>query len=448
MLCGTCLHDNTLGAALIAAGHEVAVLPTYTPLRTDEASVVGPRVFYGALNVYLEQSSALFRAVPRRWRGWLDRPGLLDWVARFSGATAARGLGALTLSMVRGEDGHQRAELAQLVAWLRDAMRPDVVHLSNSLFLGMARSIREGVGAPVVVALSGEDLFIESLEEPYRARVIGELRARAADADALVAPSGDYAERMAELLAVPPQRLRIARLGLNLEGFPSPAAVPPDGPVAAGDGTPAAVRLGFLARQCPEKGLHLLVEAFHLLRTMPDLPPVELHVAGYLGARDRRYVEELRERVQGWGLGEVVHWHGELDRPAKIAFLRSLDVFSVPTVYREAKGLSVLEAMAAGVPVVQPRHGSFPWLVQTTGGGVLVDPESAGALSRGLRSLVLAPERRRELGRLGREGVFREYSAAAMVRDNVAIYDEVLASWRARQPGAALGRPRPGGESV
>jgi glycosyltransferase involved in cell wall biosynthesis len=446
MLCGTCMHDNTLGAALLRLGHEVAVIPTYTPMRVDEPSVSRQEVFYGALNVYLEQSSALFRHVPRRLRDWLDRPGLLSWVSRWAGSTNASQLGALTYSVLRGEEGNQRAELERLASWLASDYRPQVIHLSNSLFLGLARQLRAATGAPVVVSLQGEDLFVEGLEEPWRARVIGELRARAEDAAMFTVPTRDYAVRMAKLLAVDPARMRVARLAVSDDTL-APAVMPSSPSAAAGDasaasggaGSPEAALaasppivagrrplvIGYLARQCPEKGLHLLVEAFHLLRAMPDLPPVELHIAGYTSPQDQAFVADLRSRVESWGLADAVRFVGELDRPAKLAFLRGLDLFSVPTIYREAKGLSILEAMAAGVPVVQPRHGSFPELVGATGGGLLVDPESAGALSRGWRTLLLDPERRRQLGRQGRDGVARLFTTAAMAADNLRVYAEV-----------------------
>src|SRR5207248_2189380 len=86
MFCGSCLHDNTLAAALVALGHDALLIPTFTPIRTDEVDVSTGRIFLGGINVYLDQYAA-FRWVPRFARGWLDRPGLLRWVERFGGAT-------------------------------------------------------------------------------------------------------------------------------------------------------------------------------------------------------------------------------------------------------------------------------------------------------------------------------------------------------------------------
>jgi glycosyltransferase involved in cell wall biosynthesis len=446
MYCGSCLHDNTLAAALQSAGHEVALLPTYTPLRTDEPDVSLGRVFYGALNVYLQQKSALFRHTPAALDRLLDRPALLGQVGRLAGATDAHELGALTLSVLRGEDGRQAKELAKLIDWLGE-FRPELVQLTNALFLGMAAPIRRALGVPVVCGLTGEDLFLDELEEPWHGEVLAELRRRAGDADGFLAPSTDYAGRMAEILGIAPERIHVVPLGINLDGFETAGSGEPPfggdgdpttGEVQAGggaagrwtDGGHAPFTVGYLARQCPEKGLHLLVEAFELLAAdwPSDRPPPRLAVAGWIGPRDRAWVEGLRGELAAAGLGEHAEMRGEVDRAGKLALLARLDVLSVPTVYRESKGLFVLEALAAGVPVVEPDHGAFPELIETTGGGLLVEPGSPPALAAALRRLADDPALARELGRRGRAAVAERHGAAAMAEATVDVYRRLLAA--------------------
>jgi hypothetical protein len=223
MYCGTCLHDNTLAAKLIQMGHDVALIPTYTPIRTDEADVSIDRVFYGAINVYLEQKSFLFRHTPWLVDRMLTRPALLNWAASQAGSTDARDLGEITLSVLQGEKGNQRKELMRLVTWLRDDFKPDIVHLSNSMFSGLARTMRLELGVPVLGAVSGEDLFLDELREPYRERVTETLRERAADVDAFIAPSRYYLEYMSRFLALPPARMHHVPLGISLEGHGGPA---------------------------------------------------------------------------------------------------------------------------------------------------------------------------------------------------------------------------------
>jgi glycosyltransferase involved in cell wall biosynthesis len=413
MYCGSCIRDNALVAELQRQGHDALLMPIYTPLRTDEQSVAHERVFYGAVNVYLQQLMPVLGRLPKKMRRWLDNPRLLGWVGASSSAIDAHKLGALTLSMLEGEAGRQHVELESLVAWLRDDFRPDVVHLTNSMLLGFARLLRRELpAAKVVCALQGEDIFLADLEEPWRARVLTTMRERAAEVDRFVATTRFYADEMAALLDIPAERMRIARLGINLEGFGTRAGEPKEGPLA----------IGYLARICPEKGLHLLLEAFREVARERAPGSVVLRVAGYLGGRDQKYHDGLRSEAREWGLDGAIEWHGEVDRGHKIALLDSLHVFSVPTVYREPKGLSVLEAMASGVPVVQPAHGAFPELLAETGGGILVEPESALAVADGLRTLLDDTERRRELGRRGAEGVRARYAVAAMVDETLAAY--------------------------
>jgi glycosyltransferase involved in cell wall biosynthesis len=422
MYCGSCLNDNALASALIRLGHEVALVPVYTPIRTDEDDVSIDRVFYGAISVYLEQRSALFRHTPRVLDRLLAAPRVLGRVSAHGSSIDPGALGGLTLSVLRGEEGNQRKELERLVEWLRDDYRPDLVHLSNSMLVGMARRIRAELGVPVLCSVQGEDIFLEALAEPYYAQVRETLRERVRDADGFVATSRYYADAMISYLQVAPQRMHHVPLGVSLEG-----CVESTGPEES------RFVVGYLARVCPEKGLHLLVEAFRRLADRVGPDRVRLTIAGWLASRDRAYFEGIMERVQAWGLDGIVDYRGEVDRTEKLAFLSSIHVLSVPTVYKEPKGRFVLEALAHGVPVVQPRHGAFPEMLNATGGGLLVDPDSPQALTDGLRALMDDPERRAALGRAGRESVHREFSDVAMASRILDVYRRYLGV----EPGSA-----------
>src|SRR5688572_21808084 len=135
MYCGSCLHDNTLAAALLKLGEDVILAPIYTPIRTDEVDVSQPRVFYGGINAYLQQKFPIFRRTPRWLDGWLDHPALLRLATKNAASVDASKLGDMTVSMLQGEQGNQRKELEKLVDWLVDDVKPDVVHLSNSMML-------------------------------------------------------------------------------------------------------------------------------------------------------------------------------------------------------------------------------------------------------------------------------------------------------------------------
>lgn len=416
MYCGTCIHDNTLAAALQRKGHDVALIPTYTPIRTDEIDVSIDRVFYGGINVYLQQKSGLFRHTPWMLDRLFDSPSLLNGLSRFSASTSAQDLGALTVSVLQGEEGQQRKELAKLVQWLKDSYQPDLVQLTNSMFVGFAREMKKTLGVPILCALQGEDIFLEALIDPYKARALKLLQARASEVDGYIAPCQYYADFMADYLDIPPSKIDVVHLGLNLS----------EHGVGQEDLAETPFIIGYLARICPEKGLHLLVDAFHRLTDKVGLDKVQLKVAGYLGKKDEPYLEKLVQQIDVWGLSDAFNYWGEVDRHQKIDFLNGLHALSVPTTYKESKGLFILEALANGVPVVQPRHGNFPELITATGGGVLVDAESPDALAEGILQLIDNPDYRETLGQQGKETVHREFSDDVMADATLAVYRKYI----------------------
>jgi glycosyltransferase involved in cell wall biosynthesis len=427
MYCGSCLHDNTLVAALQRLGHDAVLVPTYTPLRTDEPGVAIERVFFGALNVYLKQIAPPLRRGWARVERLLDRPGLLALVSRLGSATDPGRLGDLTLSILRGEQGNQASELDKLVGWLRDSFRPEVVHLTNSMFAGFARRLKAELGVPVVCSVQGEELFLDGLAEPSRGAVRAALAERAQDVDLFVAPSRFYADLMASYLRVERGRLAVVPLGLHLAGHGLLLPVRAEGPWV----------VGYLGRIAPEKGLDLVAAAFRqLAAALGGAGRVRLHVAGYLPPQHRRYLRDVERLLRGWGLAGDYHYAGEVTREEKIAFLAGLDVLAVGTTYPEPKGLYVLEALANGVPVVAPRHGAFPELLAETGGGVLVAPGDPAALAAALAELLRDPGRRERLGRAGREVVHARYGDEAMGAATLELYQGLV---QGRHEAAAAG---------
>jgi len=420
MYCGSCLHDNTLATALLALGEDVVLVPIYTPIRTDEADVSQRRVFFGGINAYLQQKIPLFRYTPRWFDRWLDHPALLRLLAGRGASVDPAKLGDMTVSMLSGEAGNQRKELGKLVDWLIDEVQPDVVHLSNSMMLGLARMIAERCGPPVICSLSGEDIFLEKLTPPHYEQARQLLRQRAAEVHAFTALNHYYADYMTDYLSVERQRIHVIPHGLQLEGH----AQSPQNPQGPASDLP--IRIGYLARICEDKGLHLLVEACERLIEHHGLPQIELHAAGYLGSGDRGYLRQLQECADQGLLTGKFHYHGELDRMGKIDFLQSLDLFSTPTVYRESKGLPLLEAMANGVPVVVPEHGTFPELIADTGGGLLCQPHDSVDLAAKLAELLHDRNRARQLGQTGQQAIRQRYHAPMMAERTRSLYASLL----------------------
>ena len=411
MYCGSCLRDNALATALSGRGHDVTLLPLYTPTRTDEPNVSQSRVFFGGISVYLEQYISLFRKTPWLLDRLWESPRLLRAVASRAVETKPAQLGALMVSVLEGAHGHQRKELDKLVSWLKDQPRPDVLDISNSMLIAIAGPLKEALGCPINCTLQGEDIFMEGLLEPYRSRSKELIRSHLQHVDSFVAVSDYYAGHMAQYLGIPGAKMHVVPLGVSPDTF-----------TPASDRASAPFTLGYLGRIAPEKGVHLLVDAYRNLRERGALAGCRIEVAGYLGGEHLSYWQSIEREVKAWGLDGEIQYRGELDLGEKVRFLQSLDLFVVPATYDDPKGMSLIEAMACGVPVVAARRGSYTELLERTGGGVLVAPDDLPALEETMRALVDDRDRVVDLGQRARAGVCCRYTTDEMTTAALDVY--------------------------
>ena len=413
MYCGSCLRDNAMATELIARKHDVLLLPVYTPTFTDEPNVSRDHVVLGGISAYLEQYVPVFRKTPK----WLDRlwdsSFVLSLASRRSISTNPKMLGEMTVSVLKGEDGFQRKEIVKLIDWLKTEPPLDIVNLPYALLISLAKPLKQALNVPIVCTLQGEDLFLDGLTEPYRAEALDLIRSQLKNVDAFLSVSEYYADFMPRYLGIPREKIHVVPLGINPQGFDLRERKQ-DGPFT----------IGFLGRVAPEKGLHVLAEAYRLLRT--ELPAARLEVAGYMAPDAKPYLAGIQKYLADAGLGQEFQYHGVIDRADKIAFLRKLDVMSLPATYDEPKGVSLLEAMACGVPLVQPRRGAFTEIVESTGGGVLVQPDDPADLAEGILKIARDKELAEELGANGFRGVRENYSAAHMADRLLAAYESVM----------------------
>jgi len=423
MYCGSCLRDNALAAELLARGHQVTLLPIYTPTVTDEPNVsTGRRVFFGGISVYLEQHFPLFRHTPWLMDRLWDAPGVIKQLAGRAVQVDPRLLGALTVSTLQGEGGYQRKEVEKLLHWLAGEPRPDVINLPNAMLIALASSIRRALDRPVVVTLQGEDLFLEGLPEPYKAQALSLVRSQVGNVDLFVSVSEYYTEFMAEYLRIPRGRIRTVPLGVNVNDLSPPRGGSRTAPAGGQD----PFTIGYFARIAPEKGLHNLAEAYRILRQERGLPPSRLLAAGYLGGDQRAYLDGVHRALATCGLDEEFTYRGSVDRAGKVTFFHELDVLSVPSDYHEPKGLYLLEAMACSVPVVQPNHGAFPEMLRHTGGGVLADSARPADIADAILALWRDPAQRALLGQRGAHGVRAHYTVGHMADRTLEVYGDLL----------------------
>jgi glycosyltransferase involved in cell wall biosynthesis len=396
--CENCLRDAALVRAMRELGHDVLLLPMYLPLQAErDGQLSSSEVFFGGVNVYLQQKLSFFRKTPR----WLDRifdsQWLLKLVSKKAGMTSAKELGETTLSMLRGEHGKQVKELERLVDWLaQEENKVDIVILSNALLAGLAKQIKNKLGIPLVCLLQDEDGFLDGLGH-YSERCWSELKERASDIDLFISVSRYYADAMCSRLGISQEKVKTVYTGISLEGFEEKTEVP-DPPT-----------IGYLSRMCPQRGLDVLVDAFFLLKNKESFKDVRLNIAGGQIGPDKKFVEKLQQKLADYGIRDDVDFLDEFGREERFSFLRGLSVLSVPEKKPVAYGLYVLEALADSVPVVEPAIGVFNELAEQTGAVVLYEKNDAQGLAAALEKVLGNKDYTLQLGKAGRKAVFEKF---------------------------------------
>jgi glycosyltransferase involved in cell wall biosynthesis len=425
MYCGACHRDATLFRALAASGHDFLAIPLYTPLRTDQpVSCAMAPIFMGGISLYLAQSLSIFRHVPAFVRRQLDRPALLRGISRLAIQTAPAKLGKLTVGMFAGRDGPHAGEIERLIQFLRQEFRPDIVNLSNALLASLAAPLRAALNVPIVSTLQGEESFIEALPEPYRGQTLALLRRHAKSIDRFVSCAAERVPTLATWLNVPLERITVIPTGIDPKAFAPPdSPVPPAASAPPNASGPRPTALGYLSSIRPEKGLDVLIESLRELVHVHGRH-VRLAIAGQV--LDKRYWKRLRDTIARHDLEQRVTFHGTLDLPSKIEFLRACDLFIMPTRFPEQRALAAMEAMAAGVPVIASRRGVLPELLARTGGGITVEPENADALALGIMTLLDDPPTLRTHAANGPRGIAAHYSPEAMARQSIAEYETLI----------------------
>jgi glycosyltransferase involved in cell wall biosynthesis len=436
MYCGSCMHDNALAAALKVAGHDVSLFPLYTPMRLDEESVGERQIFYGGIKAYLMQkyprpffgrnllfklagSQAILRLMPH-----FDIGSAVDPVANAQ----------LTISMLKGEEGNQRELLQELVQWIKSTYQPDVIHVTNALLIGIVRELKRSLQVPITCGLHGEDIFLEGMPQTYQEEALSVIRERAHDVDRFLAISTYYREMFSRWVGLDRSKIDVVWPGIALNDYRD---LPADSRASR------PLTIGFLARFVPEKGLHLLVDAFIRLYRSGEFPNLQLLAGGYVSHAYKTYIDGIRTKIKDHDLEDRIRLLGTLERADKLNFFEQIDVFSVPAPYREPKGISILEALASGVPVVQPEHGAYPEWIRATQGGLLHCPNDPVDLAEKLATLLRDADLRKRLGQQGRQGIFEKFSSermASATRDVLRTLTEKNASSEtSKLPLLALG---------
>ncbi|MDP2336172.1 MAG: glycosyltransferase family 4 protein [Bacteroidota bacterium] len=412
--CGNCLRDSKYVKALKDLGHQVIKVPMYLPLFDDAHDLNDVPVFYGAVNLYLKQRFPIFRHMPAFIENALDSKSVLQFAAHKAGSTRASGLEDMTVSMLLGEEGQQKEELERMVDWLADEAKPDVVHLSNALLLGLARRIKQRMNIPVVCSLQDEDVWVDVMEDKYRKEVWDLMSERGADVDAFISVSDYYAAEIHEKMTVEEEQMHTVHIGVDPADY-LPKNIMEKEPV-----------IGYLSRMCEENGLAVLVDAFIILRKNPEYSTVKLKITGGKTGDDLHFIKEQKHKLSNAGLDDEVYWVEEFEGEERQKFFDSVRLISVPVLNGEAFGLYMLEAMASGIPMVQPALGAFPEVIETSGGGLIYAENIPSHLADALGSLILNGEKLQSLSTAGLSGVKAHFDIHHQAKKMVVVYESVL----------------------
>lgn len=414
--CGNCLRDSKFVEALRAADHQVTKIPMYLPLFADEHDLTGEiPVFYGAISIYLKQQFPLFRNAP----AWVDRMlnsrPMLKLASRFAGSTRAKGLEEMTVSMLMGEEGQQKEELDKMVEWIADHCKPDVIHLSNALLVGLAHRLSERIGVPVICSLQDEDQWVDVMK-PSSQKMVWELMAeRGRFVTRFIPVSSYYADEMKNVMHLPEEKMEQVHIGVYPDqyNFSLPSS--------------KGRNIGYVSRMCHELGLDILVDAFLLLKEDQSFDDVELHITGGMTGDDRKFVHAQKQKIRRKGMLGKVIFHGDFEEDGLKDFFNEVSVVSVPVRKGEAFGIYLLESMASGVPVVQPALGAFPEIVKRSGGGTTFAPNSPSALANALRIMLSDTEQLDRYALEGRQGVETHFHVSGQVEMMLEVYDRAIA---------------------
>lgn len=416
--CQNCFRDGELLESLIERGHEVHKVPMYLPLELDNHEISGDTpVFYGAINIYLKEKVPIYRHAPDWLEHLLNSRSMLHMAAKMSGSTTAGGLEEMTLSMLRGEEGRQAKELDQMISYLETKVKPDVIHLSNALLLGLAPRMKKRLKAKIVCTLQDENEWIDPMPEDYQSQVWKLMGEKAREVDFFIATSRDFADKSIRNMNLNKDRIDVVYPGIHFDGY-EPSPLPMDPPV-----------IGYLSRLSACLGLDILFDAFLELKTRPGLENLKLFATGGHTADDKPLLNRIKTDLHAKGISDDDFQIFEtFHKGDRIEFLKKLTLLSVPVPGGEAFGTFQVEALAAGVPVVQPKLGGFPEFIKISKGGLLFEPNDSKTLADKIAELLGDTQKLQTLAKDGSRLVRQHFSIQKMADDMTKIYEQVSVS--------------------
>lgn len=412
--CGNCLRDSGYTKSLVKLGHDAMMLPIYLPLTMEHGVEKNSTpIFYGAVNIYLKQKFSFLRNMPKWMENIFNSSSVLKFAAKQAGSTRTEGLEGMTISMLKGKDGNQNQDLQELIDFLKIHEKPDIVHLSNALLLGLTKQIKEQLNIPVVCSLQDEDVWVDAMNDHYRKIVWDLMSERGKDVDAFIAVSNYYAKEMKDKMRIPDEKMYILPIGIDMNLYPysKPVENPPS--------------IGYISRMYEEHGFGLLIDAYIQLKKDPEFKNVLLKLSGGYTADDKKYVNKQFKKLKKAGIFEDVEIIEDYQPENRFRFFNKVSILSVPVLKGEAFGTYQLESMACGVPLVQPALGAFPEIIDQTA-GLTYSPNTPDALVAKWKEILQKPDQILAMSEKGRKEVVEKYDIDAVSEKVLEVYKSII----------------------
>ena len=411
--CGNCYRDMIyLRAIRKVPGIRASAIPLYLPPDgTNIETGLDKKVFFGAISMYLREKVPFLRNMPVFMDKLVDSAPMLKMAAHRAGTTRTEGLEKMTLNMIKGENAFPEKELQRLVDYLTKDGKPDIIHLSNALIIGLARRIKKKLDVKIVCSLLNEDDWIDEMAEPYQSGAWKLISQEASNVDAFLTPSNYYKELFISKTGISGNNFHVIPLGIDPGDLTK---------IEKRDNWPS---IGYYCRINSQNGFDKLIDAFIELKSGNNLPGLTLHVSGGYTGDDKPFIADQIKKIKANGMKSYVRIYPEFQGNSKQEFFSNIDVMSVPVRKHDGYGLYILEANAAGVPVVQPATGAFPEIVGTTMGGITYSIDTVGELSVNLLKLLKDNDLRSRLGKQGKENVLTELSLEKMSEGLSKVYN-------------------------
>jgi glycosyltransferase involved in cell wall biosynthesis len=339
---------------------------------------------------------------------------MLKMAARRAGTTRTEGLEEMTLNMIKGEDAFPEKELQRLVDYLSKDGKPDIIHLSNALIIGLARQIKRKIDVKIVCSLLNEDDWIDEMAEPYQSGAWELISKEAGNVDAFLTPSNYYKELFISKTGISGNNFKVIPLGIDPGELTK---------IEKKDNWPA---IGYFCRINSQNGIDKLVDAFIELKKSNELPGLTLHISGGYTGDDKPFISDQIRKIKDNGFKSFVRVYPEFQGNSKQEFFSNIDIMCVPVRKHDGYGLYLLEANAAGVPVVQPSTGAFPEIIEKTLGGIVYSPDNVAELSANILKLLKDDDLRYRLGKQGKEKVLTELSLEKMAEGLSEVYASLI----------------------